>query len=101
MDMQSSEGGIRESKESEADLSPGITLTEEVQKYLGEQPCDYRICTSCGGPLLLPVSVKRPKPSDIRIPVGRRTLYISRYQAPFLDLIDADIIPRYLRRHDH
>ncbi len=101
MDMQSSEGGIRDSKERPADPSPGITLTEEVKRYLGEQPCDYRICTSCGGPILLPVSVKRPKSSDIRIPLGRRTLYISRYQAPFLHLIDDDMIPRYLRRHDH
>jgi hypothetical protein len=99
--MQYSGSGSRDRKESEEDLYRGIQLSDEVQRYLGAQPCDYRVCTSCGGPILLPVSIKRPKPSDIQIPVGNRTLYISRYQAPFLDLIDREMIPRFMRRQDY
>jgi hypothetical protein len=98
--MHSSGSGIPERKESGEDVYHEITVSDEVRRYLGTQPCDYRVCTSCGGPILLPVSIKRPKPNDIRIPVGNRTLYISRYQAPFLEFIDREMIPHYLRRHD-
>jgi hypothetical protein len=99
--MHSSGSGTRGGKGRIEDLSHEITVSDEVRSYLGSQPCDFRICTSCGGPILLPISVKRPKPTDIRLPVGERTLYISRYQAPFLDLIDREMIPRYLRPHDY
>ncbi len=101
LNMHSSGSSTRDTRESGDDVAPEIMLTDEVRRYLVAQPCDYRICTSCGGPILLPISVKRPKPSDIRISIGARTLYISRYQAPFLDLIDGEMIPRYLRCHDH
>lgn len=100
MDMRSSGSGICDWKESREDRCQHLMISDEVQRYLSTQPCDYRVCTSCGGPILLPVSVKRPKATDIRIPVGARTLYISRYQAPFFDLIDRDMIPWYMR-HDH
>jgi hypothetical protein len=99
--MQSSGSGVHDRKESAEEVCPEIAVSNEVRRYLATQPCDYRICTSCGGPILLPVSVKRPKPTDIRIPMGNRTLFVSRFQAPFLDLIDGEMIPRYLRRNDH
>jgi hypothetical protein len=102
MDMQSSGSGTRDQNKGGKEVLPEITLSDEVRHYLSGQPDDFRVCTSCGGPILLPISVKHPKPTDIRVPLGRRTLYISRYQAPFLDHIDREMIPRYLiRGHEH
>jgi hypothetical protein len=98
--MHSSSSGIRENDDDEKRRYPEITLSEEVRTYLSAQNSDFRICTSCGGPILLPVSVKRPKPTDITVPVGKRTLYISRYQASFLRVIDCEMMPRFLRRYD-
>ncbi|MDD1678586.1 MAG: hypothetical protein LUO93_05310 [Methanomicrobiales archaeon] len=98
--MQASGSGSRNRNEDGDGVPHEITLSDEVRQYLGAQSGDFRVCTSCGGPILLPISVKHPKSTDIRIPVGNRTLYISRYQAPFLDLIDRDMIPRYLL-HGH
>lgn len=99
--MQFSGSGTREKEEGVEDVHHEITVSDEVRIYLSAQPCDYRICTSCGGPILLPTSVKKSKPTDIRILVGERTLFVSRYQAPFIDFVDRDMIPRYLYRHDY
>jgi hypothetical protein len=78
-----------------------LEITEEVRSYILTAQADFRVCTSCGGPILLPVSVKRPKASDLRIPVGTQILYVSRYQAPFLSIIDGEMIPHYLFRNRH
>ncbi|MCL2032330.1 MAG: hypothetical protein FWG96_03560 [Methanomassiliicoccaceae archaeon] len=53
---------------------------------------DYRICTSCTGPALVPTTVKMPKESDIRIPVGNNTLYVSRVQARYINRITIDML---------
>lgn len=75
-----------------------FSVSEDVRAYILERGCDFRVCTSCGGPILLPVTVKRPKTTDFQVKVGPRTLYISRYQASFATLIDGSMIPRSLRR---
>lgn len=71
-------------------------VTPEVIKYIMEQNRDYRVCTSCGGPVLLPVSIKKPKPNDIKIAVGERTLYVSATQARYIDVIDDSMLMTYL-----
>jgi len=88
------------SEEGEQSLSSNdkrFTVSDEVRTYILERGCDVRVCTSCGGPILLPVSVKRPKPTDFQVKIGPRTLYISRYQASFATVIDGSMIPRSLR----
>ena len=92
--------GVRERTDGKDGLYREITLTDEVKQYLATQACDFRVCTSCGGPILLPITINRPKPTDITLQVGDRILYISRYQAPFISSIDREMIPRYVRRHD-
>ena len=47
-----------------------IQIDEDVKNYIASQGCDFRICTACMGPALVPVSVKGPKETDLRIPVG-------------------------------
>ena len=71
-------------------------VTPEVIKFIMEQNRDYRVCTSCGGPVLLPVAIKKPKPGDIKIPVGEHTLYVSATQARYIDVIDDSMLMTYL-----
>ncbi|MDI6718826.1 MAG: hypothetical protein QMD46_04365 [Methanomicrobiales archaeon] len=70
-------------------------MTEEVRSYIKSRRCNFRLSTSCGGAILLPVSVKPPKPTDIQISVGDYTLYVSRYQARDLRTIHRGMIPRH------
>jgi hypothetical protein len=69
-----------------------ITVDEDVIKFIMSEGCDYRICTSCTGPALVPTTVKSPKESDIKIPVGKNTLYISIVQARYVRRITLDMV---------
>jgi hypothetical protein len=77
----------------------GIQVTEEVRKYVALRQHDMRVCTSCGGPILLPTSIHPPKPSDLRVRVGDWTLYVSRYQARYHTTIHGGMIPRFMDRY--
>lgn len=79
----------------QSEFATEIVVAPEVRDFIMERGCDFRVCTSCGGPIILPVSVKRPKKSDIRIQIGGNTLFVSSFQAPFLNVIDGDMLPRF------
>ena len=84
---------------------PGeITIRQEVIDYIDKRNCDFRICTSCGGPILLPTRIKPPKRSDLLLRAGDHTIYVSVHQARFLDTIHMDMIPFFddndLVRHE-
>jgi hypothetical protein len=70
-----------------------ITITPEVLDYIAKRNCDFRICTSCGGPILLPTQVKPPKKSDFLFKAGNHTIYISIHQARYLHTIRMDLVP--------
>jgi hypothetical protein len=70
-----------------------ITITPEVLDYIAKRNCDFRICTSCGGPILLPTRVKPPKNSDFLFKAGNHTIYISIHQARYLHTIRMDLVP--------
>lgn len=69
-----------------------IAVDESVKNFIIQNGQDYRICTSCSGPVMLPVSLKSPKSSDIVIKVGSNTLYISRVQARYIRKVTTDMI---------
>lgn len=71
-------------------------ISGAVINYIKEQKRDYRVCTSCGGPILLPIAIKKPKPNDIKVPVGEHILYISATQARYIDVIDDSMLMTYL-----
>ncbi len=71
-----------------------IRVTDEVRDFILARRCDFRVCTSCGGAILLPTSLKRPKETDLAIAIGPYTLYISSWQASHLAVIDGRMIPR-------
>jgi hypothetical protein len=70
-----------------------VAITPDVLDYITLRDCDFRVCTSCGGPILLPVRVKPPKRSDLLIKAGSHTVYISIHQARYLHAISRDMIP--------
>ena len=69
-----------------------IAVDDDVKELILSEGRDYRICTSCTGPALVPTTVKMPKESDIKIPVGDYTLFISRVQARYMDRVTMDMI---------
>ncbi|MDR1690335.1 MAG: hypothetical protein LBR42_00640 [Candidatus Methanoplasma sp.] len=69
-----------------------IAVDDDVKRLIMSEGRDYRICTSCTGPALVPTSVKRPKESDIKIPVGNNILYISLVQARYMNRVTLDMI---------
>ncbi|MBQ8179391.1 MAG: hypothetical protein IJ026_02965 [Candidatus Methanomethylophilaceae archaeon] len=69
-----------------------ITIDEDVRNLIVSEGRDYRICTACMGPALVPTTVKGPKESDIKIPVGDNFLYISRIQAMYIDNVSMDML---------
>lgn len=70
-----------------------VTVHPDVIAYISQRDCDFRICTSCGGPVLLPIRIKPPKKTDLLIRAGNHTIYVSIHQARFLDSIHMDMIP--------
>ncbi len=70
-----------------------ISIVPEVVEYINKRDCDFRICTSCGGPILLPIRVKAPKKTDLLLRAGNHMIYVSVHQARFLHSIRLDMIP--------
>lgn len=75
--------------------TPEIIVDDDVRAYIQERGCDFRVCTSCGGPILLPTSIKNPKSTDIPIIIGDYMLYVSRYQVKWIQTITMKMVPRY------
>lgn len=69
-----------------------IAVDDSVKNFIIQNGQDYRICTSCSGPVMLPVSLRSPKSSDIVIKVGNHALYISRVQARYIRKVTTDMI---------
>jgi hypothetical protein len=71
-----------------------ISIADEVIAYIQKRKCDFRVSTSCGGPMLLPVSMKPPKQTDLQVKAGDYThisspdtipsFYPHGYDTPFL-----------------
>ncbi len=70
-----------------------VIVDPEVIDYINRRNCDFRICTSCGGPILLSTRVKPPKRSDLLIKAGNQTIFVSIHQARFLHSIRMEMIP--------
>lgn len=69
-----------------------IIVDDDVKQMIIDAKQDFRICTACRGPVLVPVSIKPPKASDVIIPVGDQKLYVSRVQADYIDQVSMDML---------
>ncbi len=65
-----------------------------IEEYIRSRSTDLRIATTCEGPLIFPIKISPPKPTDIVIEVGTQRLYISAVQAPRIKVIDTRMLPR-------
>lgn len=77
-----------------------IFIDDEVVEYIAKRDTDFRISTSCGGPVLLPISYKPPKATDLALKAGEKTIYISMYQARYIDHIHMGLIPYHSGMRD-
>lgn len=71
---------------------PEIKVDDEVVKLIQKEKTDYRVCTACRGPALVPISVKPPKDSDIKIPIGDNILYVSIVQSQYINRVSIDML---------
>ncbi|MDD3232953.1 MAG: hypothetical protein PHT00_02130 [Candidatus Methanomethylophilus sp.] len=69
-----------------------IAVADDVKAMILREKQDYRVCTACMGPALVPTSVKEPKESDVKIPVGDNILYVSKVQAPYIESVTMDML---------
>ncbi|HWQ67720.1 MAG TPA: hypothetical protein VN372_12745 [Methanospirillum sp.] len=76
--------------------SHSICIDDAVVAYINERQTNFRISTSCGGPVLLPVSYKPAKSSDYALRAGNHLIYISMYQARYVDHIHMGLVPYHL-----
>lgn len=73
-----------------------VFIDDDVIAYIAERKTNFRISTSCGGPVLLPVSFKPPKSTDVALRAGEYLIYISIYQARYIDNIHMGLIPYHI-----
>lgn len=71
-----------------------IQVEQPVIDYILQNKRDYRVSTSCGGPVLVPIEMKSPKESDLKVKVGHNILYISRVQARYINCVTMDMLDR-------
>jgi len=69
-----------------------IRVDREVIDYIERNGRDYRVSTSCYGPVILPIEMKAPKETDLRIRVGKHTLYVSIVQAKYIDRVTKSML---------
>lgn len=69
-----------------------IEVDDDVKRMVLSERHDYRVCTACLGPALVSTEVKSPKESDLKIPVGEYTIYVSKVQAPYVRSITMDML---------
>jgi len=69
-----------------------IEVDDDVKKMIIDAKHDFRICTACFGPALVSVEVKPSKDSDVKIPVGGYTLYVSKVQASGIKRVTMDML---------
>jgi hypothetical protein len=69
-----------------------IAVDQEVIDFILKNKRDYRVSTSCSGPVIVPITVKAPKETDLKVKVGNNILYISRVQARYINRVTPDML---------
>ena len=69
-----------------------IAVDKEVIDFIVKNKRDYRVSTSCSGSVIVPITVKAPKETDLKVKVGNNILYISRVQARYINRVTPDML---------
>lgn len=67
-------------------------MDQEVIDFILKNDQDYRVSTSCSGPVVVPITLKAPKTTDLQVKVGEHTLYISKVQARYISRVTPDML---------
>lgn len=84
------------------DIPCEIKIENEIKDFILKSKKDYRLCTTCGGPAIVPVEMSVPKDSDIKMKIGNNTLHVSRVQARYIRQVEMRMLLGYLnycKRH--
>ncbi len=73
-----------------------IKIEDQVEDFIRNSSNSYRLCTTCGGPAIVPVGMSMPKESDITTKIGENTLHISRVQARYIRQVEMGMLRGYL-----
>jgi hypothetical protein len=77
-------------------VAQNFIVDNEVKDFINREDRDFRVCTSCSGPVLVPLDMARAKPSDIEIKVGDNTLFVSIVMARYTRRIHKSMLDQYL-----
>jgi hypothetical protein len=69
-----------------------VQVDQAVKDYILKTGRDYRVSTTCSGPVIMPLEVKPAKENDIKVKIGKNTLYISRVQARYIDRVTMEMM---------
>ena len=69
-----------------------IEVDQAVKDYILKTGRDFRVSTTCSGPVILPLAVKPAKDNDIKVMIGKNTLFISRVQARYIDRVTMEMM---------
>lgn len=68
-----------------------IKVDDRVRDIINRESKDFRVCTTCGGAVILPVEAKAPKQSDLQVKIGDNTLFISLVQAQYIEKVTEEM----------
>lgn len=77
-------------------VAKNFIVDDEVKNFINREDRDFRVCTSCSGPVLVPLDMARAKSSDIEIQVGDNTLFVSIVMARYTRRIDRSMLDQYM-----
>ena len=77
-------------------MAKNFIVDDEVKDFINNEDRDFRVCTSCSGPVLVPVDLARVKTSDIEIKVGDNTLFVSIVMARYTRRIHKSMLDQYM-----
>ena len=77
------------------ELAKNIIVDKEIKELINREDRDFRICTSCSGPVLIPTDFVPPKSNDIKIHIGEHILFLSLIQARFTRRIHKSLVDQY------
>jgi len=69
-----------------------VIVDDDVKQMVASEGRDYRVCTACMGPALVPTTVKSSKSSDLKFQCGNNILYVSAVQARHIDRVTLDML---------
>ena len=77
-------------------VARNFIVDDEVKDFINREDRDFRVCTSCSGPVLVPVDLARVKTSDIEIKIGDNTLFVSIVMARYTRRIHRSMLDQYM-----